>query len=70
MDPLYVSAAAAIVVGIVLYVSGLARPLWRSAGLVMVSAIAGYYVYQKYYPKKPSVECGETEETKEAQKDK
>lgn len=53
MEPLYVSAAAAIAVGLILYVTGLARPLWRSGALVMVSAFAGYYVYQKYTRGKP-----------------
>ena len=61
MDPLRASAAAAIGVGLILYVAGLARPIWRSATLVLLSTFAGYYAYQMHV--KEGV-CAKTEENK------
>jgi len=59
MTPLHASAASALAVGLILYAMGVARPIWRSAALVLLSAFAGYYTYQQY---KGAECCGETAE--------
>ena len=69
MTPLYASAASALAVGLILYVAGLARPIWRSAALVMVAAFAGYFAYEKYGAKCCTA-CGETSEKTSPEKGK
>ena len=66
-NKLMASGAGAIIVGALLFYLEQTRPLWRSAAMVALGALAAYYAYTYAFPPE-CPECVPEEAAKKQQK--
>ena len=50
---LIASSTGAVAAGAIIYYFGMTLPLWRSAALVLLGAMAAYFAYSYVFPDKP-----------------
>ena len=53
---LIASSTGAVLAGAIIFYLGMQRPLWRSAAVVLLAALAAYFAFSYVFPE-PGPEC-------------
>ena len=64
---LIASGTGAVAAGAIIFYFGMQRPLWRSAAVVLLAALAAYFAYSYIFPEKCEA-CVQEEAPKTMQK--